>query len=46
LSAYCVSRHDLKGLVIGYGYAPLTEIAHFGPLMANTLAAALDRFCS
>jgi GntR family transcriptional regulator/MocR family aminotransferase len=46
LSAYCVSRHDLKGLVIGYGYAPLTEIAHFGPLMANTLAAALDGFCS
>ena len=37
LSAYCVSRKDLKGLVIGYGYAPLAEIEHFGPIMASAL---------
>jgi len=26
LSAYCLARKDTKGRVIGYGYAPLTEI--------------------
>ena len=46
LSAYCVSRQDIKGLVIGYGYAPLAEIEHFGPLMAEAVAAALRRFCA
>jgi len=41
LSAYCISRRDLKGLVIGYGYAPLAEIARFGPVMAEVLTKAL-----
>ena len=41
LSAYCISRTDLKGLVIGYGYAPLAEIARFGPIMAAVLTRAL-----
>ncbi len=43
LSSYCLSRHDLKGLVIGYGYAPLAEIEHFGPLLAQALQAELQR---
>ena len=34
LSAYCLARHDLKGLVIGYGYAPLSEIQRCGPVLA------------
>lgn len=41
LSGYCLDRKDLKGLVIGYGYAPLAEIAQFGPLLADAVAAAL-----
>jgi GntR family transcriptional regulator / MocR family aminotransferase len=41
LSAYCLARHDLKGLVIGYGYAPLSEIQRSGPV----LAAAVLRGC-
>ncbi|MCW5655547.1 PLP-dependent aminotransferase family protein [Hydrogenophaga sp.] len=35
LSAYCLARTDLRGLVIGYGYAPLAEIERCGPLLAN-----------
>jgi len=46
LSKYCVSRQDLKGLVIGYGYAPLSAIAHFGPLMAKALTLELRRYAS
>jgi GntR family transcriptional regulator/MocR family aminotransferase len=34
LSAYCLARQDLKGLVIGYGYAPLAAIRRSGPLLA------------
>lgn len=37
LSAYCLQRLDARGLVIGYGYAPLAEIERFGPLLAQTL---------
>jgi len=39
LSAYCLKRRDLRGLVIGYGYAPLAEIERFGPLIARALKA-------
>ncbi len=46
LSTYCIERRDLKGLVIGYGYAPLAEIAHFGPLLADAVAAVLKDFRS
>ena len=35
LSACCLQRQDLRGLVIGYGYAPLTEIARCGRLLAD-----------
>ncbi|PIW08878.1 MAG: GntR family transcriptional regulator [Comamonadaceae bacterium CG17_big_fil_post_rev_8_21_14_2_50_60_13] len=41
LSAYCLKRRDIRGLVIGYGYAPLAEIEHFGPIMAKALAREL-----
>ncbi|MBL8387310.1 MAG: PLP-dependent aminotransferase family protein [Hydrogenophaga sp.] len=34
LSSYCLARQDLKGLVIGYGYAPLSGIQRCGPLIA------------
>ncbi len=34
LSAYSLARTDLKGLVIGYGYAPLTDIQRWGPVLA------------
>ncbi len=41
LSAYCLKRHDAKGLVIGYGYAPLADIAHHGPILARAIQSAL-----
>ena len=41
LSAYCLARQDLKGLVIGYGYAPLSGIARGGPLLAAAVQQAL-----
>ncbi|WP_439112385.1 PLP-dependent aminotransferase family protein [Hydrogenophaga sp.] len=34
LSAYCLARTDLRGLVIGYGYAPLADIARHGTVLA------------
>ncbi len=43
LSAYCLQRTDAKGLVIGYGYAPLADIAHYGPVLAKTINAELAR---
>jgi len=42
LSRYCLSRKALKGLVIGYGYAPLSEIERCGPALAQTICAALE----
>lgn len=39
LSAYCLARQDLKGLVIGYGYAPLAAIQRSGPLLAAAVRA-------
>ena len=42
LSAYCLQRTDLRGLVIGYGYAPLDEIARCGPLLAAAVARVLE----
>jgi GntR family transcriptional regulator/MocR family aminotransferase len=39
-----VNRKDLRGLVIGYGYAPLAEIERFGPVLAKSLAHALKDF--
>ena len=41
LSAYCLQRTDAKGLVIGYGYAPLKDIERYGPLVAKAIAGAL-----
>ena len=41
LSAYCLERTDAKGLVIGYGYAPLADIARFGPVLAKAINAAI-----
>lgn len=43
LSAYCLERKDIKGLVIGYGYAPLDDIARYGPLLAQTISSYLAR---
>ncbi|MHB1198857.1 MAG: MocR-like pyridoxine biosynthesis transcription factor PdxR [Polaromonas sp.] len=43
LSAYCLQRTDAKGLVIGYGYAPLIDIERYGPLVAKAIANALTR---
>jgi len=40
LSAYCISRSDIRGLVIGYGYASLAEIERFGPVLATALCQA------
>ncbi len=37
LSGYCLQRKDLKGLIIGYGYAPLSEIRQYGPLLAQLI---------
>ena len=41
LSAYCLHREDLRGLVIGYGYAPLSAIERYGPVVARAVLAAL-----
>jgi GntR family transcriptional regulator/MocR family aminotransferase len=43
LSRYCLARTDLRGLVIGYGYAPLKDIARCGPHIAQAVAKALAR---
>ena len=43
LSAYCLERTDAKGLVIGYGYAPLADIARYGPVLAKAINADLAR---
>ena len=37
LSAYCLQRDDLRGLVIGYGYARPADIAHWGPQLATAI---------
>lgn len=39
LSSYCLARQDLKGLVIGYGYAPLSAIQSGGPQIAAAVRA-------
>jgi GntR family transcriptional regulator/MocR family aminotransferase len=41
LSAYCLARSDLRGLVIGYGYAPLAAIQRSGPLLAAAVRQTL-----
>jgi len=41
LTAYCLVRTDLRGLVIGYGYAPLANIARYGPVLAGAVRQAL-----
>ena len=43
LSAYCLQRKDLRGIVIGYGYAPLAEIERYGPVLTRALTTALAR---
>jgi GntR family transcriptional regulator/MocR family aminotransferase len=43
LSAYCLARNDVRGLVIGYGYAPLTEIERFGPVLTQAVKTTLTR---
>ena len=43
LSSYCIERRDLQGLVIGYGYAPLSEIQRCGPLIEQAVAQAIQR---
>ena len=40
LSTYCLTRQDLQGLVIGYGYAALKDIQRCGPLIAQAVAQA------
>ncbi|MDH4451218.1 MAG: PLP-dependent aminotransferase family protein [Rhodoferax sp.] len=42
LSAYCLQRRDAKGLVIGYGYATLEDIAHWGPILARLVSNAIE----
>jgi GntR family transcriptional regulator / MocR family aminotransferase len=41
LSSYCLKRRDLRGLVIGYGYAPLSSIERDGPVLAQLVCGAL-----
>jgi GntR family transcriptional regulator/MocR family aminotransferase len=41
LSAYCLRRTDAKGLVIGYGYAPLAQIERCGPMLTAAVMTAL-----
>ncbi|MBY0465741.1 MAG: PLP-dependent aminotransferase family protein [Burkholderiales bacterium] len=39
LSAYCLARTDMRGLVVGYGYAPLSAVQRHGPVLANLIGA-------
>jgi GntR family transcriptional regulator/MocR family aminotransferase len=41
LSAYCIDRNDLRGLIIGYGYAPLASIAGAGVQVAQAVLEQL-----
>jgi GntR family transcriptional regulator/MocR family aminotransferase len=41
LSRYAIARNDLRGLVIGYGYAPLEAIQKDGPVLAQLVLRAL-----
>ena len=43
LSAYCLARRDVKGLVIGYGYAPLADIERLGPKLAAAVKSEAVR---
>ncbi len=43
LSAYCLQRQDARGLVIGYGYAAMADIAHWGPVLARVITLELRR---
>lgn len=43
LSAYCLRRQDLQGLVIGYGYAPMAGIGPAGRQLAAVVRDALAR---
>ncbi|MDD2924073.1 PLP-dependent aminotransferase family protein [Rhodoferax sp.] len=44
LSAYCIRRTDIRGIVIGYGYAPFADIEQHGPTLAKAMTAALARY--
>ena len=41
LSRYAIARKNLRGLVIGYGYAPLPSIQKDGPVLAKLILQAL-----
>ncbi len=41
LSAYCLRRQDLRGLVVGYGYAALADIERHGPMLADAINQVL-----
>lgn len=43
LSRYAIDRKDLRGLVVGYGYAPLPAIERDGPVLADLIRQALAR---
>jgi GntR family transcriptional regulator / MocR family aminotransferase len=43
LSAYCVARTDIKGLIIGYGYAPLSGVHEFGPILVQVIVDELKK---
>ena len=42
LSAYCLQRQDLRGLLVGYGYAPPALIDRYGPQLAQRIVAAVS----
>ena len=37
-----LQRTDLRGLIIGYGYATLGDIAHWGPVLARLVSNAIE----
>jgi GntR family transcriptional regulator/MocR family aminotransferase len=41
LSAYCLARKDLSGLVVGYGYANPKDIPRWGRVLADVLLSQL-----
>ena len=44
LSGYCLQRRDARGLVIGYGYAPLAGIRQGAPVLARLIQEEIRRW--
>ena len=42
LSRYCLQRSDMRGLLVGYGYAPLEAVRLAAPVLGQLILKALE----